>query len=54
VIFFRAGRKHTVNLAYVDGVQEGVGTGLHIRLKGGLTVEMSRRQSVLFREALSL
>ena len=53
-IFFRAGRKHIVNLAYVDGVEEGVGAGLHIRLKGGLKVEMSRRQSVLFREALSL
>jgi two-component system LytT family response regulator len=53
-IFFRAGRKHIVNLAYVEGVEDGAGVGLQIRLRGGLTVEMSRRQSVLFREALSL
>jgi two-component system LytT family response regulator len=53
-IFFRAGRKHIVNLRWVEGVEAGVGGNLIIRLKGGPEVEMSRRQSVLFREALSL
>ena len=53
-VFFRAGRKHIVNLKWVEGVEAGVGGGLLIRLRGGSQVEMSRRQSILFREALSL
>lgn len=53
-IFFRTGRKHIVNLAHVESVEDGVGAGLLIHLRGGLKVEMSRRQSVLFREVLRL
>jgi two-component system LytT family response regulator len=53
-IFFRAGRKHIVNLKWVKRVEPGIDGNLLITLCGGRTVEMSRRQSARFREALSL
>jgi two-component system, LytTR family, response regulator len=53
-VFFRAGRQHIVNLKWVDRVESGIGGNLLITLRGGTTVEMSRRQSARFREALSL
>jgi two-component system LytT family response regulator len=53
-VFFRAGRKHIVNLKCVERLQPGIGGNLLVSLQGGKTVEMSRRQSVCFREALSL
>ncbi len=53
-IFFRAGRRHVVNLKWVERVEPGVGGNLLVVLRGGATVEMSRRQSVRFQEALSL
>jgi two-component system LytT family response regulator len=52
--FFRAGRKHIVNLKWVERVEPGIGGNLLVILRGGATVEMSRRQSAHFREALSL
>ena len=53
-VFFRAGRKHIVNLKCVERVEPGIGGNLLVSLRGGTTVEMSRRQSLCFREALSL
>jgi two-component system LytT family response regulator len=53
-VFFRAGRKHIVNLKWVEDVDAGIGGGLLVKLRGGIKIEMSRRQSTLFREALSL
>jgi two-component system LytT family response regulator len=53
-VFFRAGRRHIVNLKWVDRVESGIAGNLLITLRGGTTVEMSRRQSARFREALSL
>jgi len=53
-VFFRAGRKHIVNLKWVERVDPGVGGNLAVRLRGGVTIKMSRRQSARFREALSL
>jgi two-component system LytT family response regulator len=53
-LFFRAGRKHIVNLKWVDRVEPAVGGNLLVILRGGATVEMSRRQSARFQEALSL
>ncbi len=52
--FFRAGRKHIVNLKWVERVEASICGGLVVALRGGIKVEMSRRQSTLFREALSL
>jgi two-component system, LytTR family, response regulator len=53
-IFFRAGRRHVVNLKWVERVEPAVGGNLLVVLRGGATVEMSRRQSARFQEALSL
>jgi two-component system LytT family response regulator len=53
-VFFRAGRGHIVNLKWVERVEPAVGGTLLITMRGGITVEMSRRQSARFREALSL
>ena len=52
--FFRAGRRHVINLKWVERVEPGAGGNLLVMLRGGTTVEMSRRQSARFREALSL
>jgi hypothetical protein len=38
----------------VERVEPGIGGNLLVKLRGGTTVEMSRRQSVRFRESLSL
>ncbi|MBI3886447.1 MAG: response regulator transcription factor [Opitutae bacterium] len=52
--FFRANRKQVINLAWVDGIEPWFSGGLLVRLKGGLKVELSRRQAQEFRERLSL
>jgi two-component system LytT family response regulator len=54
VTFFRADRKHIVNLKWVQTVEPSAGNGLLITLKDGLKVEMSRRRSLEFKEILSL
>jgi two-component system LytT family response regulator len=53
-LFFRAGRKEIVNLKWIEKVDIAVGGGLNVTLRGGRTIEMSRRQSVRLREILSL
>jgi two-component system, LytTR family, response regulator len=53
-VFFRAGRRHIVNLECVEQVESGISGNLLIKLPGGVTVGMSRRQSARLREALSL
>ena len=53
-MFFRAGRKEIVNLKWIQKVDISVAGGLVVTLRGGRTVEMSRRQSSKLREILSL
>jgi len=53
-LFFRAGRKEIINLKWIDKVDIGVSGGLTVTLRGGVTVDMSRRQSIRLREILSL
>jgi two-component system, LytTR family, response regulator len=52
--FFRASRSHIVNLRWVENVETAVSGNLVARLKGGLEVELSRRQSQRFRDTMSL
>jgi two-component system LytT family response regulator len=52
--FFRANRKQVINLAWVEGIEPWFSGGLLVRLKGGLKVELSRRQAQEFRERMSL
>jgi two-component system, LytTR family, response regulator len=52
--FFRANRKQVINLAWVEGIEPWFSGGLLVRLKGGIKVELSRRQAQDFRERMSL
>jgi two-component system, LytTR family, response regulator len=52
--FFRAGRRCILNLKWVEGVETSVGGNLLVRMRGGRCIELSRRQSIRFRDALSL
>lgn len=53
-IFFRANRKHIVNLKMVDKIEPHINGGLIIELLGGEKVEVSRRQAARFKEMMSL
>jgi two-component system LytT family response regulator len=51
--FFRANRRQLINLDFIDGVELGVGGRLHVQLKDGPEVEISRRQARLFRARMN-
>jgi two-component system LytT family response regulator len=53
-LFFRASRKQILNLTWIEKTDITVSGGLIATLRGGQTVEMSRRQSDRLREVLSL
>jgi two-component system LytT family response regulator len=52
--FFRANRKHIVNLRLIEKVEPYFNGGLLLELKGGEKIEVSRRQTVKFKEMMSL
>ena len=52
--FFRANRKHIVNLRMIDKIEPYFNGGLLLELKGGEKIEVSRRQTVKFKEMMSL
>jgi len=47
--FFRANRQQIINLEYIESVDLGVNGRLHVQLRGGPEVQVSRRQARLFR-----
>jgi two-component system, LytTR family, response regulator len=47
--FFRANRSQIVNLEFIQGVELGEGGRLHVQLRDGPEIEVSRRQARLFR-----
>jgi two-component system, LytTR family, response regulator len=49
-LFFRANRQQIINLEFVQEVDMGTGGRLHIQLRGGPEIEVSRRQARLFIE----
>lgn len=53
-LFFRASRRHMVNLRAITQVTPSVAGGFDVLLDGGLRVEMSRRRSLEFRARMSL
>lgn len=53
-VFFRASRRHIVNLHAIERVDPGVADNLVATLRDGRRVEMSRRQSARLREVLAL
>jgi two-component system LytT family response regulator len=54
VSFFRASRRHIVNLNSIEAADLGVAGNLVVRMRGGHEVELSRRQSARLKEILSL
>lgn len=52
--FFRASRKHIVNLSWVEGIEPWFNGGLMVKLRGGEKVEVSRRQAAKFKDMMSL
>lgn len=52
--FFRASRKHIINLNWVEGIESWFNGGLMVMLRGGDKVEVSRRQAARFKEMMSL
>jgi two-component system, LytTR family, response regulator len=53
-LFFRASRKHIINLSWVTGLEQGIDGALIIKLTNAPEVKMSRRQSQKFREMTSM
>jgi two-component system LytT family response regulator len=53
-LFFRANRQQIINLQYIDKIEPFFNAGFLIYLKDGTKVEASRRQSVKFKEMMSL
>ena len=53
-VFFRSNRKHIVNLRMIDKIEPYFNGGLLLELKGGEKIEVSRRQTVKFKEMMSL
>jgi two-component system LytT family response regulator len=47
--FFRANRQQIVNLDFIENVELGTGGRLHLQLRDGPEIEVSRRQARLFR-----
>jgi two-component system LytT family response regulator len=53
-MFFRASRKHILNLKFIESMDAWANGGFLVRMKGGTEVEMSRRQAQKFKEVMSL
>ncbi|MCH8033563.1 MAG: response regulator [Bacteroidetes bacterium] len=52
--FFRANRKHIVNLKWIASIEPWLNGGLLVKLKDGQKIEVSRRQAIKFKDMLSL
>ena len=51
--FFRANRKHIINLQWIDKIEPWFSGGLLVTLRGGDKIEISRRQAIRFKELMS-
>jgi len=52
--FFRANRKHIINLKWIENIEPWLNGGLLVKLKGGNKIEVSRRQAIKFKDMMSL
>jgi two-component system, LytTR family, response regulator len=52
--FFRANRRQIVNLDFIGAVELGEGGRLHVQLRDGPEIEISRRQARQFRARMSV
>jgi two-component system LytT family response regulator len=53
-VFFRANRKQIINLAWVGKIEPWFSGGINCTLTTGETIEVSRRQTLRFKELMSL
>ena len=53
-VFFRASRKHIINLSWIENIEPWFNGGLIVKLRGGEKVEISRRQASKFKDKMSL
>jgi two-component system LytT family response regulator len=53
-VFYRASRKHIINLRWIESVENWFNGGLMVKLKGGEQVEISRRQASRLKDMMSL
>jgi two-component system, LytTR family, response regulator len=54
-IFFRANRKHIINLTYIQKIEPWFSGGLQVTIReSGDKIEISRRQAIRFKELMSL
>ncbi|MFT4753465.1 MAG: two-component system LytT family response regulator [Salibacteraceae bacterium] len=53
-LFFRANRKHIVNLKWIDKIETWFNGGLLVILKDDKKIEISRRQAVKLKDRMSL
>ena len=52
--FFRANRRQIINLDFIESVELGLNGRLHVQLREGPEVEISRRQASLFKQKTSI
>jgi len=52
--YFRANRKHIINLEWIEKIEPWFSGGLLVTLQGGDRIEISRRQAIRFKELMSL
>lgn len=52
--FFRASRKHMINLSYIASIETWFNGGLNVKMKDGKEIEISRRQAVRLKDMMSL
>lgn len=52
-VFFRANRQQVINLKYVERIEPWFSGSLKVYLNSGEEIEVSRRQSIRFREVMS-
>ncbi len=52
--FFRANRKHIINLTWIEKIEPWFSGGLLVTLRGGDKIEISRRQAIRFKDLMSL
>ncbi|KAA0989326.1 LytR/AlgR family response regulator transcription factor [Dyadobacter aurulentus] len=52
--YFRANRKHIINLGWIEKIEPWFSGGLLVTLQGGDKIEISRRQAIRFKELMSL
>lgn len=53
-MFFRANRKHIINLEWIDTIESWFNGGLMVKLKNGKQIEISRRQASKLKDMKSL